>query len=179
MRALVSPFLLNKGVRFSYLIVVVMGNRHGHWLCWMSTGRKNGIMLCEEHTHSVCCFLWPLLQSIEHHGLCMHHPCRVEVVSGLVGQDNFVPSRRFREDGLEDLKKLSTGGGRQIYSRRPRRGETNEAHKSVHLSPNKTVQILEAMWHALCFIYTFFFTGHFHGQTTARGGRCYLVLACD
>ena len=39
-------------------------------------------------------------------------PPRVEVVAGLVRQDNFVPSRRFREDGLEDLK-LSTGGGRQ------------------------------------------------------------------
>ena len=24
-------------------------------------------------------------------------------------------------------------------------------------------------------LYTFFFSGHFHGQTTARGGRCYLV----
>ena len=39
-------------------------------------------------------------------------PPLVKVVSGLARQDNFVPSRRFREDGLEDLK-LSTGGGRQ------------------------------------------------------------------
>ena len=40
-------------------------------------------------------------------------PPRVEVVSGLVRQDNFVPSRRFRKDGLEDLK-LSTGGGARV-----------------------------------------------------------------
>ena len=37
-------------------------------------------------------------------------PPRVEVVSGLVRQGNFVPSRRFREDGPEALK-LPTGGG--------------------------------------------------------------------
>ena len=40
-------------------------------------------------------------------------PPRVEVVSGLVRQDNFVPSRRFREDGLDDLK-LSTGEGARV-----------------------------------------------------------------
>ena len=27
-------------------------NRHGHCLCWMSTGRKNGLM-CRTHTHSI------------------------------------------------------------------------------------------------------------------------------
>ena len=40
-------------------------------------------------------------------------PPRVEVVSGLVRQDNFVPSRRFREDGLDDLK-LSSGEGARV-----------------------------------------------------------------
>ena len=37
-------------------------------------------------------------------------PPRVEVVSGLVQQDNFVPSRRFREDGLE----LPTAGRARV-----------------------------------------------------------------
>ena len=46
-------------------------------------------------------------------------PPRVEVVAGLVRQDNFVRSRWFREDGLDDFK-LSTVGGRQSkYSGRP------------------------------------------------------------
>ena len=53
-------------------------------------------------------------------------PPHVEVVSGLVGQDNFVPSRRFREDGLEDLK-LSTGGARGTLVALLC-GETNEAY---------------------------------------------------
>ena len=39
-------------------------------------------------------------------------PPLVKVVSGLARQDNFVPSRRFREDGLEDLKLLTAGGVR-------------------------------------------------------------------
>ena len=41
-------------------------------------------------------------------------PPRVEVVSGLVRQDNFVPSRRFREGGLEDLKLSTAGGGGRV-----------------------------------------------------------------
>ena len=43
------------------------------------------------------------------HGISAAPP-RVEVVSGLVEEDIFLPSRRFHEDGLEALK-LSTGGG--------------------------------------------------------------------
>ena len=59
-------------------------------------------------------------------------PPRVEVVSGLVWEDNFVPSRRFREDSLEVLK-LSTGGGakQSEYSWRSRRGETNGACTNI------------------------------------------------
>ena len=38
---------------------------------------------------------------------------RVKVVSCLVRQDTFVPSRRFRDDDLEDLK-LSMGGGARV-----------------------------------------------------------------
>ena len=38
-------------------------------------------------------------------------PPRVEGVSGLVRQDNMVPSRRFREDGLEYLELSTEGGG--------------------------------------------------------------------
>ena len=34
-------------------------------------------------------------------------------LSYVVRQDNFVPGRRFREDGLEDLK-LSRGGGARV-----------------------------------------------------------------
>ena len=80
---------------------------------------------------------------LQHHGRCLRSaPPRVEVVSGLVRQDNFVPSRRFREGGLEDLK-LSTGGGRQSkYSCwRPRRGKTNDTKPNnsdslqVHVKP--------------------------------------------
>ncbi|MEP5376682.1 MAG: hypothetical protein ABJQ14_12975, partial [Hyphomicrobiales bacterium] len=37
-------------------------------------------------------------------------PPRIEVVSGLVRQDNFVTSRRFREDGLEAV--IGGGGAR-------------------------------------------------------------------
>ena len=37
-------------------------------------------------------------------------PPRVAVVSGLVPQDDFVPSRLFREDG-RDASKLAPGGG--------------------------------------------------------------------
>ena len=43
------------------------------------------------------------------HGISSASP-RVEVVSGLVREDNFMPSRRLHEDSLEALK-LSTGGG--------------------------------------------------------------------
>ena len=41
----------------------------------------------------------------------------VEMVSGLVRQDNFVPSRRFREGGLENSKLLiavNGGGGVRV-----------------------------------------------------------------
>ena len=30
-------------------------NRHGHWLCWMSTGRKNGLMRKTQNTHTCAC----------------------------------------------------------------------------------------------------------------------------
>ena len=40
-------------------------------------------------------------------------PPRVEVVSGLVQEDNFAPSRRLGQNGLEALK-LSTGGGARV-----------------------------------------------------------------
>ena len=56
-------------------------------------------------------------------------PPRVKVVSGLVRRENFVPSRRLRENGLVEELKQSMGGGRQgKYSWRPRRDETNEAY---------------------------------------------------
>ena len=32
------------------LLLIGLKNRHGHWLCWMSTGRKNGLMW-RTHTH--------------------------------------------------------------------------------------------------------------------------------
>ena len=40
-----------------------------------------------------------------------HGVSSVEVVSGLVRQDNFVPSRRFREDDRENLQSCQRGGG--------------------------------------------------------------------
>ena len=89
------------------------------------------------------------------HGISFAPP-RVEVVSSLVRQDNFVPSRWwFREDGREDSKLSTGGGGRQNkYLWRSRRCETNEAWRPIcrskwtagYLNPkeNKTIQILEA-----------------------------------
>ena len=58
-----------------------------------------------------------------------HGVSSVEVVSGLVRQDNFVPSRRFREDDRENLQSCQRGGGgggacQNKYSWRSRRGET-------------------------------------------------------
>ena len=51
---------------------------------------------------------------VRHYNRCPHYaPPRVEVVSGLVRQDNLMSSSRFREDGLEDLG-LPTGGGARV-----------------------------------------------------------------
>ena len=59
-------------------------------------------------------YIYIYILYIQHHGRCRRSaPPRVEVVSGLVLQDNFMPSRRFREDGLEDLE-LPTGGGARV-----------------------------------------------------------------
>ena len=44
------------------------------------------------------------------HGI-LSAPPRVEAISGLVPQGNFVPSRRFQEEGLEALKQSKRGGG--------------------------------------------------------------------
>ena len=52
---------------------------------------------------------------------------RVQVVSGLVRQDKFVTSRRFRENGPKDLK-LSPGGGGARVNTLGAPGETNEAY---------------------------------------------------
>ena len=143
-------------------------------MCWYSMGRNN-CLINVKNAHTLVCFLWPQ-QSMQHHGLCLHHT-RVKVVSGLVGQDNFVPSRRFREDGLEDLK-LSTGGGHQILSAHP--PWRNEGSLSIVYTLNQTEQC--RCWRpcgALYALRTFFFTGLFHAHNTAQVGRFYLVLVCN
>ena len=55
----------------------------------------------------LCCFLWSQRQSV-------YTAPRVEVVSGLVREDNFVPSRRFHEDGLESFKAVNGGGSARV-----------------------------------------------------------------
>ena len=60
----------------------------------------------------MCTLLFPIVTAVDTAPCSLSAPPRVELVSGLVRQDNCVPSRRFRQDGLEDLK-LSRGGGRQ------------------------------------------------------------------
>ena len=93
-------------------------------------------------------------------------PPRVEVASGLVRQDNFAPSRRFRGDGLKALK-LSPGGGRQSEDNslgvpavaKQTKLMSNDSLE-IQVEPvvctwdtpeNEIIQILEAMWHAQCF----------------------------
>ena len=65
------------------------------------------------------------------HGI-LSAPPRVEAISGLVPQGNFVPSRRFQEEGLEALKQSKRGGGGARGNKyaywRSRRSETNEAY---------------------------------------------------
>ena len=63
--------------------------------------------------------------TIDTHGISSV-PSRVEVISGLVRQDNLVPSSGFRANGRE-ASKLSTEGCQNKYSWRSRRGETHEA----------------------------------------------------
>ena len=53
-----------------------------------------------------------ILQHVDAHG-SSSAPLGVEVISGLVRQDDFVPSRRFHEDGRE-ASKLATGGRTRI-----------------------------------------------------------------
>ena len=75
---------------------------------------------------------------------------RVEVVSGLVyTANNFVPSRRFREDRGE-ASKLATGGRRQnTYSWHTRRGGTNEAWSpSAGLSGARGAYLLQKRNHS-------------------------------
>ena len=99
-------------------------------------------------------------------------PPRVEVVSGLVGQDNFVPTRRFREDDLEDIKMSPGGGALDILLAPPPWQKKTKRIRSVRPKPNAALQILEAMWHALCFTHVFY-------PNTARGGRFHSVLVCS
>ena len=70
------------------------------------------------------------------------------MVSGLARQDNFVPSRRFREDGLEDLK-LSFGALAVA--------KQNKSHFGGHV--------------ARLMLQAHFCLPDFHGQNTARGAR--------
>ena len=122
---------------------------------------RGGVMWCVYIC--CCCLKWLWQRSIQHHGptvLSSFAPPRVEAVSRLVRQDHFVPSRRFREDGLEALN-LSTGRRRQ----RNTLGETNDAYIN---SDSLLVQVeepvvptpwrkqynsyFEGTWHAWCFI---------------------------
>ena len=59
-----------------------------------------------------CCFVWSQESCYSTMGTdgSSSAPPRHEVVSGLARQNNFVPSRRFREGGRE-APKLATGGG--------------------------------------------------------------------
>ena len=59
-----------------------------------------GVRLASSVISVVCCGHSSLYSSTT---WSVYAPPRFEVVSGLVRQDNFMPSRRFREDGLEDL----------------------------------------------------------------------------
>ena len=91
-------------------------------------------------------------------------PPRIEVVSVLWRQDNFLPSRRPREDGLEDFQLATERGGQSKYPWHPRRGETNDAYMNseslqvqtwspwyLHPKQNITIQVLGDMWRAYCF----------------------------
>ena len=80
-------------------------------------------------------------------------PPRVGVVSGLVRQNNFVPVRRFHEDGREALM-LTTGGWRQNrYSWAPavpkqtKPGDSlrvlQEPVVPIYLEEKNTIQILD------------------------------------
>ena len=82
-------------------------------------------------------------------------PPRVEVVSGLIRtrQHNFVPNRRFREDGRE-ASRLAMGGGRQnkplgapAVAKQTKPGDPQqqvEVEPQWYLYPkeNKTIQIM-------------------------------------
>ena len=50
-------------------------------------------------------------------------------------QNNFVPSRRFREDSREHSKLAKAERRQNIYSSRVRRGETNEAYEWINRDP--------------------------------------------
>ena len=125
-------------------------------------------------THTLC-VLFSMTTAVDTAPWSWSAPPRVEVVLGLVGQDNFVPSKRFREDGLEDLK-LSTGrGGARYTLGAPAVAKRTKPINSLH--PKRKKNNADFGGHVARFmLYTFFFTGHFHGQNTARGGRFYLVL---
>ena len=77
------------------------------------------------------------------------------MASGLARQDNFAPSRRFREDGLE-YSKLSTAGGARVNTlgalavakhAKPINSDSLqvEVEPVVSTPSSETIQILEAM----------------------------------
>ena len=87
-----------------------------------------------------CCDVYSALfsiitaqQSIQHHGLCLHHPASRCGLRFGTAKKNFVPSRRFREDGLEDLK-LSTGGGTRVNTH----GTLDVAKQPKPINPFRT-----------------------------------------
>ena len=116
-------------------------------------------------------------------------PPRVEVVSGLARQDNFVQSRRFREDGLEVLK-LSTGGGARVNTllgapavatqTKPINSDPLQVQvkRVVFTHPKETKRF--RFWRPCG---TILFLTDFHGQNNARGARfllgfsMYLIVA--
>ena len=109
------------------------------------------------------CDVLQLLCCDVHHGLSLHHPASRWSQVGYEWQYNFVPSRRFREGGLEDLKLSRGGGGARVntpigahavakltkpISSDSLKVQVEPVVSYLHAKEKKTIQILEAMWHA-------------------------------
>ena len=100
----------------------------------------------------------------------------------MVRQDNIVPSRRFREDGLEYLKLSRRGGGGARVNThgapavakqtKPINSDSMQvqAEPVVSIPRSKAIQIFEATGHAQCFR-RILFLPDFHGHYTGRGAR--------
>ena len=119
-----SVFTYQLCTRTSYVKVRIINSTCIHAYAGFTFSSSDVLQLSSSCCNPATCFsyqvvvvmytlLFSIITAVYTWSFSAPAPPRVKVVSGSARQESSVPSRRFREDGLEDLK-LPTGGGARV-----------------------------------------------------------------